>query len=218
MLGLKTTKPLFINPNIRKATPCSPAPTPGGLPSCFAYFLIHPLFCGDCCFFSIRIRALRRSGRHDILTVLQIFCIAGLFGVPERRLDKEMSRAAIPQISYKNKTANFISNLGTVVTVIGVLLFVFSQSINNELLGGIGAICLIGGLACIGIVWLVMKNRSYQALMKMIQGKNLEPVIASSAKEAVALYRLAPSRKLEKYIAKLNPEAGRYIAQNRNRL
>lgn len=129
-----------------------------------------------------------------------------------------MSRVGIPRISYKNKTANTISTIGTVLAVIGVVLFALGQSINSESAVGIGSVFLIAGLAIIGIVWLVMKNKSYDALIQTIKEKNLEPVIASSTEEAIAVYRLAPGSKLEKYIAGLNPEAGEYISKHRNEL
>ena len=131
----------------------------------------------------------------------------------------------IPKISYRDKKANLISYLGTLTAVIGLLLFASSNAFGSMMpetvrtvLSVIGIIGLLGGLACIGIIWLIMKRRDYDEMMKLIREKNLEPVIAASTEQAVALYKLAPSAKLANYIAELNPEAGAFIAQNRNRL
>ena len=129
-----------------------------------------------------------------------------------------MSKVLIPSFSYKNKTANTISHLGTTMAAVGITMYSFGNVMGSEMVAVIGGILTIIGLPCIGIVWLVMQKKRHDMLMQMIREKNLEPLIASSTKDAIELYKLVPSYKLEKYIARLKPEAGKYIAKNRANL
>lgn len=133
-----------------------------------------------------------------------------------------MARLAIPYNKYQNKKASLLNGIGLFLVIVGIIGFSASNRFGKQLpqktadlISALTVAALFGGLAIIGIVWLVMRNLAYRNILQIIREKNLEPILRSSVTEAVGCYRLLPTRKMEQYLKGLNPEAGVYIAAHR---
>ena len=136
-----------------------------------------------------------------------------------------MSNLYIPSFKYIDKTARRVSYFGYFVFVIGAMVAVIGGRVSGQmpettenLIAAIAIAGMVGGPACMGYGWLRNRKAVYEKLVAEIDENNLQPVLKSSVEQCAAIYRRLPVKKMERYLAFLNPEAGDYIAAHRGEL
>ena len=90
-----------------------------------------------------------------------------------------MAKTYIPILSYKNKTLNALSHAASYIALVGLVVLGFTsvfakvmQANIYETCMYIGLIAFLGGIAGIGIIWIIAKIKSGKAEKASGTGKN----------------------------------------------
>lgn len=117
---------------------------------------------------------------------------------------------------YNNSTlATVLSFIGSGITTLcaglGVMSIISGEAVWDEVL-------CYAILALIGVgmsLWAkrIYENKVLKTIKKNVAEKNMENQIRTSTELAVAIYKNAPNKPVQKYITALNPTAGEIINQ-----
>ena len=109
---------------------------------------------------------------------------------------------------YKNSILASLCSLMGYGLLVGGVMVVFS----GDIFAGIALAAMGLGLAFLAA--LISEAKRFWSWKRQIKKKGLEDAIRSSTQVAIQVYNTYPCDKAMKYIASLNPTAGRYISQN----
>ena len=127
----------------------------------------------------------------------------------------------IPYTSYKNSVlATILSIIGSLMGGFGIMLFVFGIF---SLLSGKGEVIfgsiflILPGIAFTVLARHIAERKQMKIISKTLREKGAESEISNSVNLALHVYNQYPTKRMQKYIAGLNPQAGQIIQEFRQK-